>query len=42
MKIIFERPIQISSINRERSGISRPDDFVILGIISQMNIKTTQ
>ena len=29
MKRIFERPIQISSINRERSGISRPDDFVI-------------
>ena len=29
MKRIFERPIQISSINREKSGISRPDDFVI-------------
>ena len=29
MKKIFERPIQMSSINRERSGISGPDDFVI-------------
>ena len=27
MKKIFERPIQMSSINRERSGISGPDDF---------------
>ena len=29
MKRSFERPIQISSINREKSGISRFDDFVI-------------
>ena len=29
MKRSFERPIQISSINREKSGISRPDNFVI-------------
>ena len=29
MKISFERPMQISSINREKSGIPRPDNFVI-------------
>ena len=29
MKRSFERPIQMSSINREKSGISRSDDFVI-------------
>ena len=25
----FERSIQISSVNRERSGVSKPEDFVI-------------
>ena len=29
MKRSFERSIQISSINRERSGVSKPEDFVI-------------
>ena len=29
MKRSFERSIQISSINRERSGLSKPEDFVI-------------
>ena len=28
-KRTIERPIQISSINRETSGISRPEDFII-------------
>ena len=29
IKRSFERPIQISSINREKLGISKPDDFFI-------------
>ena len=29
MKRSFERSIQISSANRERSGISKPEDFEI-------------
>ena len=29
MKRSFERSIQISSINREISGVSKPEDFVI-------------
>ena len=29
MKRSFERSIQLSSVNRERSGVSKPEDFVI-------------
>ena len=29
MKRTIERSIQISSVNRERSGISKPEDFTI-------------